>query len=77
VVDRWVHYMALRVLGGGPGWPRDPELPSPVGMATPGLDLTAVDVLGGDVRIVMDRQPFHRRLAALMRETQIAGSVEA
>ncbi len=60
VVDRWVQYLAPRVVGDGPSWPAWNQ------PATAGLHLTAATPVGDDLRVIWDRRDHHgerRRLA--------------
>ncbi len=57
VVDRWVSYVAPVLVGAGP---RLPEFDSPGS-----FHLTRAGEVGGDARLVFDREPFRRTLASV------------
>jgi diaminohydroxyphosphoribosylaminopyrimidine deaminase/5-amino-6-(5-phosphoribosylamino)uracil reductase len=63
LVDRWLRYEALRVLGSGVAWP---PFPGPGRGDAGGFSLTGLRPLGPDLLAILDRSPF---AAALGRVT--------
>lgn len=70
VVDRWVHYIAPRFTGAGLQWSADCASQQAVD-----FHLTSCRTLGGDVRLVYDRDSF-TKMAARLTRSQAGNGVE-
>jgi len=71
VVDRWVHYIAPRFTGAGLQWPADGA-----GQQAAEFHLTSCRTLGGDVRLVYDRESFASVAVQLTRSSAGNGVLE-